>query len=514
MKLKFSLMLCTLFTSSLFAQESWTTGQYENNTNISKVLQIPSATSLKVTITGETEVKYDFFSIYDSNAKLIKILDGVIYDTFEVEGNSITAKLTSDYSVTKKGVEISIEAITGSTTTEYTGKEDTWSTGAYLNNTRKTRILEVDGSDANTLYEVSINGETEARYDFFYIKNAEGVILKKLSGIINETFQVKGSSVIAELTSDYSITKQGVSVVIKELKQISDKGIGTLTTVAGQFSSGYSGDGGLATEAYLSDPVGVDVDSNGNIYIADLLNSVVRKVDSHGIITTVGEGFIYPHALTVAQDGSVYVCSTNGNQIKKITTSGETVLIAGNGNRGFDGDEASAINASLNGPHAITTDALGQIWFADTFNNAIRYIDNNSIIHTITMTNITLDNPMGLVIDNNILYVSDSGNNRIIKHNLQTNSTQEINSEDGLSFPTKLMINDNKDLIVSDTNHYSIIKLDMQNDSIQVKPSTVIVGLAQYGFTSFIYIGDFVIDKEGNILIADPQKHTIRKITY
>ncbi len=210
----------------------------------------------------------------------------------------------------------------------------------------------------------------------------------------------------------------------------------------------------------------------------------------------------------------MYVCSTNGNQIKKITTSGETVLIAGNGNRGFDGDEASAINASLNGPHAITTDALGQIWFADTFNNAIRYIDNNSIIHTITMTNITLDNPMGLVIDNNILYVSDSGNNRIIKHNLQTNSTQEINSEDGLSFPTKLMINDNKDLIVSDTNHYSIIKLDMQNDSIQVKPSTVIVGLAQYGFTSFIYIGDFVIDKEGNILIADPQKHTIRKITY
>ena len=102
------LTMCTTITS-LNALDSWTTGAYTNNVNISQTLTIPDAKELIVNISGETEKNYDFIVIKDSNGNALKRLSGKINESFIVSGSFITANLKSDYSITKSGVTVSIE---------------------------------------------------------------------------------------------------------------------------------------------------------------------------------------------------------------------------------------------------------------------------------------------------------------------------------------------------------------------------------------------------------------------
>jgi DNA-binding beta-propeller fold protein YncE len=120
-----------------------------------------------------------------------------------------------------------------------------------------------------------------------------------------------------------------------------DTASGIITTIAGNGTPGYSGDGGLATAAQLKAPADVDVASNGDVYIADTYNSVIRKVDSSGIITTVaGVAYVY------LGDGSVH----------------------------FSGDGGPATSAHLDRPHGIALDSEGNLYIADTYNNRIRKV--------------------------------------------------------------------------------------------------------------------------------------------
>jgi NHL repeat-containing protein len=116
-----------------------------------------------------------------------------------------------------------------------------------------------------------------------------------------------------------------------------------ISTVAGNGTKGYSGDGGLATSAALKTPSAVAFDASGNLFIADTGNNRIRKVDAFGIITTV----------------------------------------AGNGTNGLSGDGAAAINAKMSGPSDVTLDANGNLFIADTGNNFIRKVNTNGIITTI-----------------------------------------------------------------------------------------------------------------------------------
>jgi len=110
----FALPIMTVFITTASAEDSqttWTTGRYTNNANLNKTLTIPNATKLTVTITGETEHNYDYITIKDKNGKIVqKYLSGKINKTFEVSGDSITANLKSDASITKSGVTVSIKS--------------------------------------------------------------------------------------------------------------------------------------------------------------------------------------------------------------------------------------------------------------------------------------------------------------------------------------------------------------------------------------------------------------------
>jgi hypothetical protein len=181
-----------------------------------------------------------------------------------------------------------------------------------------------------------------------------------------------------------------------KIRKVSAGGI--VSTVAGTGTSGYSGDGGQATAATLYFPSGVAVDSAGNLYIGDSANYRVRKVTAAGIISTVagngsagysGDGGpataarLNPGAavsaiLGVAVDSAnnLLIVDTGNSAIRKVTQDGIISTIAGNGTVGFSGDGGVATAAQLNYPFGMAFDSTGNLFFSDQINQRIRKISN------------------------------------------------------------------------------------------------------------------------------------------
>ena len=177
---------------------------------------------------------------------------------------------------------------------------------------------------------------------------------------------------------------------------------GTITTVAGNGSRGFSGDGGPATSASLRSP-GLAVDAVGNLYIADAYNNRIRKVGLDGIISTVagsgptgfGNGGFsgdsgpatsallnLPFDVASDVDGNLYIADSN-NRIRKVSLDGMISTVAGNGNFGFSGDGGPATSASLRSPEGMAVDAVGNLYIADSSNLRIRKVNPDGIITTV-----------------------------------------------------------------------------------------------------------------------------------
>jgi uncharacterized protein (TIGR03437 family) len=162
---------------------------------------------------------------------------------------------------------------------------------------------------------------------------------------------------------------------------------GTITTVAGTGNQGYAGDGGPASSALLNYPAGVTVDSGGNLYIADWGNYVIRKVLANGTIVTIagnhrpgfsGDGGLATQAqidsptdLAVDASWNVYFTDSSA-RVREVLTSGFITTIAGNGTVGYSGDGGSALAAQLNTPAGVAVDSTGNVYISDSGNNAVR----------------------------------------------------------------------------------------------------------------------------------------------
>ncbi len=188
---------------------TWTTGRYGINEDRSRKLMMEKALRLHVTVTGETEAGYDFIYIYDKAGNEVAKLDGIINTTFTVEGDTITARLLSDYSVVASGVTVTIEAVY-----DHSNDITIWTTGAYGNNEDRTQTLSIAGA---TQLKVSVTGATERYYDFFYIYDEQNNPVAQLNGVIDRTFTIKGSSITARLVSDHFDGAKGVTVRIGAL---------------------------------------------------------------------------------------------------------------------------------------------------------------------------------------------------------------------------------------------------------------------------------------------------------
>ena len=198
---------------------------------------------------------------------------------------------------------------------------------------------------------------------------------------------------------------------------------GSIHTVVGTGTPGFAGDGGQASAALLNQPYGLAIDSVGNLYIADLGNSRVRKVAVDGNIQTVAGGGTLPAANTgqggpatmaqlmqprnVALDGtgSLYISDFGANQVYQVTSGGMLSLVAGTGTAGFSGVGTSALLAQLNAPAGLATDSSGAVYIADSANNLVRKVYNGVIIDVFNTPA-----PTGVAVGSNgLLYVAAAG---------------------------------------------------------------------------------------------------------
>ena len=158
------------------------------------------------------------------------------------------------------------------------------------------------------------------------------------------------------------------------IRKVSAAGI--ITTLAGTGISGFAGDGGPASSAFLFLPESVAVDTAGNVYIADTGNNRVRKITPAGVIDTVAGGgsrtgdggpatsaSVSPLGMAVDAAGNLFICAGN---IRKVTPDGTISTVAGNGRTAFSGDGGDPTAASLNGPLGVAVDGTGRLFIADT----------------------------------------------------------------------------------------------------------------------------------------------------
>ena len=157
---------------------------------------------------------------------------------------------------------------------------------------------------------------------------------------------------------------------------------GTITTVAGNGSAGFSGDGGPATDASLNRPLALAVDATGGLLIADSGNQRIRRVDTSGTITTIagsgpaaipglsGDGgpataaqLSFPSDMLVAPDGALYIVDRGNSRIRKVDASGTITTVAGT-TAGFSGDGGPATDAQLFSPSSIARDRRGNLYLS------------------------------------------------------------------------------------------------------------------------------------------------------
>ena len=189
---------------------------------------------------------------------------------------------------------------------------------------------------------------------------------------------------------------------------------GIITTVAGRTRTGFGGDGGPATNALMDDPIGVAVDSNDNIYIADFQNNRVRRVDplTDRISTFAGTGseavFIgdggpattavlalgfailarqsgeRSGSMAIEPDGTIVFADTNHHRVRWIDPDTKRIeTVAGTGARGFSGDGGAASAATFNFPTSVAVGSAGTLYIADNHNYRIRRVDPNGTVTTV-----------------------------------------------------------------------------------------------------------------------------------
>ena len=220
-----------------------------------------------------------------------------------------------------------------------------------------------------------------------------------------------------------------------------------ITTVVGNGTSGYSGDGGQASAAKLNFPTGVTLDAVGNLYIADYNNNRIRKINTAGIITTIAgngtAGFLgdggqatnaelyQPNEVIIDAAGNLYIADVFNNRIRKVTTQGIISTVVGNGVFGYSGDGGLATAAELSNASQVVLDATGNMFIADQRNNVIRKVNTTGIISTVVGNGVAayagdggqataceINYVDGVAIDaSGNLYIADQGNSRIRKVN-------------------------------------------------------------------------------------------------
>jgi hypothetical protein len=332
-----------------------------------------------------------------------------------------------------------------------------------------------------------------------------------------------------------------------------------ITTVAGGgIGNGNSGNGGPATNASLNSPQGLAMDASGSLFVADIGNSIIRKIDTNGIITRVAgklntttysgdggaatnAGLSNPYGVAVDSQGNLFISDRGHNVIRKVDTNGIITTIAGIGpNSGTSGDGGAATNAYLNIPNGLAIDSVGNLYIADDAFTRVRRVDTNGIITRVAggggnvndggqATNAFIASANGLSLDpaGNIFISGGTAVRKIDTNGIITTVAGRISQPFGFSgdggAATNAQLNlpyftasDSADrLFIADSNNHRVRLVD-SNGIINT-----MVGNGSLGFSgdggpatnaALSTPSGVVFDSAGNLLIADNNR--IRKVAF
>jgi hypothetical protein len=336
---------------------------------------------------------------------------------------------------------------------------------------------------------------------------------------------------------------------------------GVITTVAGNGTAGYSGDGGQATDAQLFSPEGIAIAQNGDIYIADTVNYVVRMVNaSTGIITTfagsgtpgngLGGGNPLLADLSNPMDvavsvSSVFIADTFNERVLMVS-SGVINVVAGTGTAGYSGEGILAHNSMLNSPSSLSMDQNEDLVIADSGNDIVRIVYGSSrFMNTVAgtpgtfsytgdgglATSATLTSPSGLHVDKfNDIFIADTYNNaiRVVSGGYIDTVAGDGAGTDGysgdnglaniatLSNPYGVAVNNTTgDIIIADTFNNRIREVN-SDENIYHTAGNGFDGYASDGLMAgdspfFEPVGS-VFDRNGTIYISDARVHMVKVI--
>ncbi len=335
-----------------------------------------------------------------------------------------------------------------------------------------------------------------------------------------------------------------------------------ITTIAGTGAGSFSGDGIAATSAAVFNPYDVGMDSLGNLYIGDVGNNRIRKINTAGIISTVagngvagynGDAIIattaklnFPYGMAVNRAGTIVISDMDNHRIRSIQTEagGLIMTIAGTGVVGYSGDGGPAVSAQINSPQGIFWDASYNVYFSDALNNRVRKIDPLGTITTIAgngaaasggdggpATAAQVNHPSGVTADSvGNIYIAEMMGHRIrristtgIITTVAGNGSVGSGGDGGpataasLRYPKGVCIDRLGNIIIADSDNQRIRKIDIITGIITTIAGTGSVGYSGDGgpatAAKLNYLQGVYVDNAGSIYTGDCLNNRIRKIT-
>ncbi|WP_109851919.1 IPT/TIG domain-containing protein [Aquimarina sp. AU58] len=387
----------------------------------------------------------------------------------------------------------------------------------------KTTIVTINGNNF---------GEDISKVHVFF-NDKEGTVQSVSNTQIKAVVPPKAYSGLVTLSvNGTTLTGPEFSYIITEVH---------VSTIAGS-TLGFADGQGISTQ--FNRPIGIVIDTDNNLYIADSNNHKIRKITPEEVVSTLAGStsgfadgqssaaqFYGPSSIAIDTDNNLYVTDTRNHKIRKITPQGVVSTLAGN-TEGFADGQGSV--AQFNRPYGIAIDTDNNLYIADSYNHKIRKITPQGVVSTLagntegfadgTGTMAKFSYPLGIAIDlDSNLYVTDYENQKIRKITPQgvvstmAGSTQGF--ADGIgtiaqfNFPLGITIDTDSNLYVADTENHKIRKITPQGVVSTLAGSTE--GFADGTSTSaqFTYPYGIIIDRDHILYVTDTSNHKIRKIT-